>query len=57
MSCDIRISSENSIFGQPKVGLAIIPGFGETQRLPRVIGASMAKQIIFTPTKVSLTFN
>ena len=48
MSCDIRICSENAIFGQPEVGLGITPGFGGTQRLPRLIGESMAKQIIFT---------
>ena len=48
MSCDIRICSDNAIFGQPEVGLGITPGFGGTQRLPRLIGASMAKQIIFT---------
>ena len=48
MSCDIRVCSDNAIFGQPEVNLGIIPGFGGTQRLPRLIGASMAKQIIFT---------
>ena len=48
MSCDIRVCSDNAIFGQPEVSLGIIPGFGGTQRLPRLIGASMAKQIIFT---------
>ena len=48
MSCDIRICSENAIFGQPEVSLGITPGFGGTQRLPRLIGESMAKQIIFT---------
>ena len=53
MSCDIRISSENAIFGQPEVGLGIIPGFGGTQRLPRLIGASMAKQIIFTGKNIN----
>ena len=48
MSCDIRICSDNAIFGQPEVSLGITPGFGGTQRLARLIGASMAKQIIFT---------
>ena len=48
MSCDIRICSENAIFGQPEVGLGITPGFGGTQRLARIIGPGMAKQIIFT---------
>ena len=53
MSCDIRICSENAIFGQPEVGLGITPGFGGTQRLPRLIGASMAKQIIFTGQNIN----
>ena len=46
MSCDIRICSENAMFGQPEVGLGITPGFGGTQRLARLIGAGMAKQLI-----------
>jgi len=48
MSCDIRICSENAIFGQPEVGLGITPGFGGTQRLIRLVGMGMAKQMIFT---------
>jgi len=48
LSCDIRICSENAIFGQPEVGLGITPGFGGTQRLSRTVGISMAKQMIFT---------
>ena len=48
MSCDIRICSENAIFGQPEVGLGITPGFGGTQRLTRIVGPGMAKQMIFT---------
>ena len=48
MSCDIRICSENAIFGQPEVSLGITPGFGGTQRLARLVGAGMAKQMIFT---------
>ena len=48
MSCDIRIYSENAIFGQPEVGLGITPGFGGTQRLARIVGIGMAKQMIFT---------
>ncbi len=48
MSCDIRICSENAVFGQPEVGLGITPGFGGTQRLARLVGAGMAKQMIFT---------
>ena len=48
LSCDIRICSDNAIFGQPEVGLGITPGFGGTQRLARVIGVGMAKQMIYT---------
>ncbi|NLJ69837.1 MAG: enoyl-CoA hydratase [Clostridiaceae bacterium] len=49
MSCDIRLASENAIFGQPEVGLGITPGFGGTQRLARVIGSlSKAKEILYT---------
>jgi hypothetical protein len=48
MISDIRICSENSVFGIPEVGLGIIPRFGGTQRLARLVGAGMAKQIIFS---------
>lgn len=48
MSCDIRICAENAIFGQPEVGLGITPGFGGTQRLARIVGPGIAKQMIFT---------
>ena len=48
MSCDIRIASEKAKFGQPEVGLGIVPGFGGTQRLPRLVGRGKAKEIIFT---------
>ena len=48
LSCDIRICSDNAIFGQPEVGLGITPGFGGTQRLSRTVGIGMAKQMIFT---------
>lgn len=47
MSCDIRICADNAVFGQPEVGLGITPGFGGTQRLPRIIGVGMAKQMIY----------
>lgn len=47
MCCDIRICSENAKFGQPEVGLGIIPGFGGTQRLPKIIGAGRAKEMIY----------
>ena len=48
MSCDIRICSENAVFGQPEVGLGITPGFGGTQRLARLVGMGRAKEMIFT---------
>jgi enoyl-CoA hydratase len=52
MSCDIRICSENAVFGQPEVGLGITPGFGGTQRLARVIPVGMAKQMIYTARNI-----
>ena len=48
MSCDIRICSDNAIFGQPEVGLGITPGFGGTQRLSRLVGMGMAKQLVYS---------
>lgn len=48
MACDIRIASDNAKFGQPEVGLGILPGFGGTQRLARLVGKGRAKEIIFT---------
>ena len=48
MSCDIRICSDNAVFGQPEVGLGITPGFGGTQRLARLVGAGKAKEMLYT---------
>ncbi len=48
MACDIRIASENARFGQPEVNLGIIPGFGGTQRLPRLVGKGMGKYLVMT---------
>lgn len=52
MSCDIRICSDNAVFGQPEVGLGITPGFGGTQRLARLVGAGYAKQMIYTARNI-----
>ena len=55
MSCDIRICSENAMFGQPEVGLGITPGFGGTQRLARLVSPGMAKQLIYTGRNIKAT--
>lgn len=52
-SCDMRIGSNTSKFGQPEVGLGIIPGFGGTQRLTRLIGRGKAKEMIATSTMIT----
>lgn len=52
MSCDIRICSDNALFGQPEVGLGITPGFGGTQRLAHIIGVGKAKEMIYAATNV-----
>lgn len=48
MACDIRIASSKAKFGQPEVGLGIIPGFSGTYRLPKLIGQGYAKEMIYT---------
>ena len=48
LACDIRIASDTAKFGQPELGLGIIPGAGGTQRLPRLIGMGRAKYLILT---------
>lgn len=52
MSCDIRICSENAVFGQPEVGLGITPGFGGTQRLARIISVGKAKEMIYSARNI-----
>ena len=52
MACDFRICSDTAVFGQPEVGLGITPGFGGTQRLARLVGSGMAKQIIYTARNI-----
>ncbi|KAL2472515.1 ATP-dependent caseinolytic (Clp) protease/crotonase family protein [Abeliophyllum distichum] len=53
LSCDLRICGEDAVMGLPETGLAIIPGAGGTQRLPRLVGKSTAKELIFTGRKIS----
>ena len=52
MACDIRICAENALFGQPEVGLGITPGFGGTQRLARIVGVGMAKQMVLSARNI-----
>lgn len=53
LACDFIYASENARFGLPEITLGLIPGFGGTQRLPRLIGANLAKELIFTGRMVS----
>lgn len=53
MACDIILASEKAKFGQPEVGLGVTPGFSGTQRLPRRVGAAMAKELIFSGKMIS----
>ena len=53
LACDIRIASKKAFLGSPEISLAVIPGWGGTQRLPRLIPVSKAKQLMFTGDKVS----
>lgn len=52
LSCDIRIASDDALFGQPETTLGITPGFGGTQRLARAVGPAAAKEMIFTGSAV-----
>lgn len=53
LACDIRIASEKAKFGQPEVGLGITPGFGGTQRLPRLVGSANAMELILTARNIN----
>jgi len=55
LACHLRIASENAKFGQPEVSLGIIPGYGGTQRLPRLIGTGRALEMILTGDQVDAT--
>ena len=52
LACDIRIASTKAIFAQPEVGLGVTPGFGGTQRLPRLIGTGLAKEMLYSARRV-----
>ncbi len=52
MACDIRYASSNAKFGQPEINLGIIPGFGGTVRLPRLVGLGMAKELIYSGDQI-----
>ncbi|MDY0240961.1 MAG: enoyl-CoA hydratase-related protein [Rhodospirillaceae bacterium] len=48
MACDFRFGSEKAVFGQPEINLGVIPGFGGSQRLPRLTNAGFAKELLFS---------
>ena len=52
LACDIRIAAENALFGFPEVTLGILPGLGGTQRLPRLVGPGIAKEMIFSGRRI-----
>lgn len=53
LACDIRLASSNAILAQPEVSLGIPPGWGGSQRLPRIVGAGLAAELIFTGRRVA----
>lgn len=55
LACDIRICADTAKFGQPELGLGIIPGAGATQRLPRLVGMGRAKHLILTGETIDAT--
>jgi enoyl-CoA hydratase len=52
LACDVRVAAENATFGFPEVSLGILPGMGGTQRLPRLVGPALAKELIFTARRI-----
>ena len=52
LACDIRLAAENAVFAQPEVSLGVTAGYGGTQRLPRLIGCSLAKELLFTGARI-----
>jgi enoyl-CoA hydratase len=52
IACDVRVAAENATFGFPEVSLGILPGMGGTQRLPRLVGPALAKELIFTCRRI-----
>ena len=52
LACDIRIAAENALLGSPEVSLGILPGMGGTQRLPRLVGPGIAKEMIFSARRI-----
>ena len=52
LSCDLRLAADNAVFGLPETSLGITPGFGGTQRLPRIIGTAKAKELLYTAKRL-----
>jgi enoyl-CoA hydratase len=53
LACDVRFASENAVFGQPEILIGIIPGWGGTQRLPRLVGMGIAKELIMSGMQIN----
>ena len=53
LACDLRVASTSAVFGQPDTSLALLPGWGGTQRLPRMIGEGRAKDLIYASRRIS----
>ncbi len=53
LACHMRVASTNALFGQPEVNLGIIPGYGGTQRLPRLVGKGIATELVLTGSMIN----